>query len=144
MWKIGLLIFYLLILCVYDGKHKQVPVILLYIGVGMVTVLSVIELLNGTFAWLRLFGAFPGILLIIVACVTGKAGVADGIVLSIAGIILGYKEIWLLFCISLMLIFSGSVFLLLLRKIHMNTRMPYIPFMTVALLLQQLLKEKGV
>lgn len=139
MWKIVLLGCYLFILSVYDWKQKQVPIVLLYIGVGMVTLMSVIELVNGTFMWNRFLGVLPGIFLIVVACVTRKAGMADGIVLAIAGIILGHRQIWLLFCLSLMLIFISAVLLLLLRKIHMKTRLPYLPFLLIAFLLLQLL-----
>lgn len=137
MWKIVFLFLYLLILSVYDYKEKQVPLVLLYVGMAIVTCVSVIDLVKGTTTWVQLLGILPGIILILVAFVTGKAGVADGIVLSIAGAILGHRESWLLFTISLMLILVSSVFLLLLRKINMKARIPYLPFLTVALLLQQ-------
>lgn len=139
MWKIFFLLLYFLILSIYDCKEKQVPVVLIYVGMTIVTVVSVIEMVTGVFEWYRLLGILPGMFLIIVALVTRKAGLADGIILAIAGAVLGHRESWLLFLISLMLAFVSSVFLLVIQKITMKTRLPYIPFLTMALLLQQVL-----
>lgn len=137
MWKIIIMVLYLLVLSIYDCKEKRVPVWLLYIGGMFVTIVSVIDVMRGVTIWLPLLGTLPGILLIFVAFVTGKMGIADGIVLTIAGVLLGPQESWIIFVISLMLIFVSSVFLLLMRKIKLRTRIPYIPFLTVAFVLLQ-------
>lgn len=139
MWKICLLVLYLIILSIYDCKEKQVPVMLLYIGVVAVALISVIELCTGRIVWYQMLGIIPGGFLVLVSIITQKAGLADGIVLGILGVVLGYKAIMLLFCISLIIISFVSILLLLLHKVTGKTRLPYLPFVTAALVIQQMI-----
>ena len=62
----------------------------------------------------------------------------DGAVLVVAGAVLGYQRAVLLFCISLMLTAFVSAVLLLLHKVSGKTRIPYLPFMTTAFLIQKM------
>ncbi len=139
MWKTGLLVLYLLILSIYDCREKKVPVMLLYMGAVTVGLFAVIELFAERIAWYQLFGIVPGFFLLVVAIVTQKAGIADGIVLAIVGVVIGIKPAILLFCSSLLLLSFVGVILLFFRKVRMKTRVPYIPFLTVAFVAQQML-----
>lgn len=111
----------------------------LFVGGGGIMLLTVAELFMGKTTWHQMFGMIPGVFLILVAVITGKVGLADGVVLSVIGVIVGYQAIMLLFCISLMLFSFVSIALLLLHKVKGQTRLPYIPFLTVALVVQQII-----
>ncbi|MBE5884766.1 MAG: hypothetical protein E7291_10240 [Lachnospiraceae bacterium] len=139
MWKVGLLVLYLLILSIYDCREKQVPTASLYAGIVAAVTIFLVELLAGQIALSQILGILPGTLLVCVAAVTRKAGMADGIVLAIMGIALGYQSAMLLLCISLMLFSVTSVLLMFARKVKMKTQIPYLPFLTVALLIQQII-----
>ena len=125
MWKIGLLLLYLLILSRYDYREKQVPVVLLYVGIGAAVLLLVWEIFSGQIVWMRLLGILPGILLLLTAVLTRQVGLADGIVLSIVGVVLGYQAVMLLFCISLMLFCVVTILLLFFRKVNGRAVLPY-------------------
>lgn len=139
MWKIGLLLLYLLILSRYDYREKQVPVVLLYVGIGAAVLLLVWEIFSGRIVWTRLLGILPGILLLLTAVLTRQVGLADGIVLSIVGVVLGYQAVMLLFCISLMLFCVVTILLLFFRKVNGRAVLPYLPFLTVAVVIQQVI-----
>lgn len=139
MWKIGLLLLYLLILSRYDYREKQVPVVLLYVGIGAAVLLLVWEIFSGQIVWTRLLGILPGILLLLTAVLTRQVGLADGIVLSIVGVVLGYQAVMLLFCISLMLFCVVTILLLFFRKVNGRAVLPYLPFLTVAVAIQQVI-----
>lgn len=139
MWKICILAIYLIILSIYDFKEKQVPVVALYLGGAVIVLLTVPGLVTGGVAWRRIFGLVPGAFLLLMAVVTRKVGVADGIVLLYIGALLGYQKSVLLFGISLMLFSGVSIILLFLHKVKGHTRLPYLPFLTVALIIQQVI-----
>ena len=139
MWKVCLLLFYLLILSRYDYREKRVPAVLLYVGLVAAVLLLAGEMFSGQMTWGYLGGILPGIFLLLVAVITRKAGMADGIVLSIVGVVLGYQDTMLLFCISLLLFCVVAIILLLFRKINSKETIPYLPFLTVAVAIQQVI-----
>lgn len=136
--EIFILLFYLVILSIYDCREKQVPRVLLFIGV-VVTVISLLAtVIDGQQLLYRILGLLPGQFLLLVAFATKKAGYADGIVLSVIGMILGYQKAVFLFCISLLLMSLVAVLLLFLHKVNGRTRLPYLPFLTVTYVIQQI------
>lgn len=136
--EIYILLFYLVILSVYDCREKQVPGVLLFIGVVVAVISLLIVVIDGQQVWYRILGLLPGLFLLLVAFVTKKAGYADGIVLAVMGMVLGYQKTMILFCISLLLISVISVLLLFLHKVNGRTRLPYLPFLTVTYVIQQI------
>lgn len=136
--EIYILLFYLVILSVYDCREKQVPGVLLFIGVVVAVISLLIVVIDGQQVWYRILGLLPGLFLLLVAFVTKKAGYADGIVLAVTGMVLGYQKTMILFCISLLLISVISVLLLFLHKVNGRTRLPYLPFLTVTYVIQQI------
>lgn len=136
--EIYILLFYLVILSVYDCREKQVPGVLLFIGVVVAVISLLIVVIDGQQIWYRILGLLPGLFLLLVAFVTKKAGYADGIVLAVTGMVLGYQKTMILFCISLLLISVISVLLLFLHKVNGRTRLPYLPFLTVVYVIQQI------
>ena len=138
MWKVLLVAVYLLGLSVYDYREKSVPIQLLTAGAVWAAIMLLVEIVSGMWMWNRIWDMIPGVLLFVIARMTGNLGLADGIVLWIVGVILGRGEAWMLLLISFMLVFIFSVCFLFLKRIHMKSKIPYIPFLNIAFLLRLL------
>lgn len=129
------LLVYLAILSFCDVKERQVSVLWLAAGALLLPGIGVIQCIRGILYWQELIaGAIPGVILLLAAGVTKKAGYADGVVLLELGVCMGCRTGFLLLCISLFLLALTSVFLLLLRKVRRNTKLPYIPFLLAAVI----------
>lgn len=123
---------WLVVISIMDIKSRRVPIWLL--AAGGTVALSAIRCSNAGECLGVLRGTLPGILLLAVTFFTGRAGYGDGIVLLVLGMVLKEKGI-VLFGSSLFLISIFSIALLMLRKANRNTRIPYLPFLTVSWLL---------
>lgn len=124
-----------------DIRSRRVPVWMLVLA-GAFAGLTVVHRCGFTLAeWVEMVkGCVPGAILLILAAVTGKAGAADGIVLSFLGICMGGKVCLAVFMLSLLLISIFSGVLLVLRRVGRNTRLPYLPFLSAAWLLVKTLQ----
>lgn len=132
------MIFYLLVLGFFDVWKRKVPMWLL-IGGMVFPGVAIYRCIQGEMSWAEcLCGLLPGLLLLSVARITGKAGYADGIVLMQAGMYMGGSRIGLLFGFSLLLLSVSCVLLLLLQKVNKNTRMPYLTFLAVTYVMAML------
>lgn len=133
-----LALIYLGILGIKDCKDREIPMWWLLAGLFLFVGFGIYRSLQGEMVWPdMLVGMLPGIMLLVLARLSGKAGFADGIVLTEMGLYLGYRESVFVFCCSVVLLAVFSVMLLFLKKVHRNTRMPYLPFLAVVCLLRQ-------
>ena len=125
---------------ILDIRNRRIPVWMLVLG-GSFTVLTVVSRSGLTLAECveMVKGCVPGTILLVMAAVTGKAGTADGIILIFLGICMGSRICLTVFVLSLVLISVFSGVLLALRRAGRNTRLPYLPFLSAALLLGQAL-----
>lgn len=138
MLKIILLL-YLGILSIYDGKKCKVPLIWLILGLIIATVTVVWDCLSHPIKWqwiamAALLGTLPGLFMLLVGYITRKVGYGDGLVLIAVGILVGYRICFLLVCFSLLLMSVWCMILLLRKKGNRNTRIPYLPFLTAVYL----------
>ena len=83
-----------------------------------------------------LWGSAPGVLLLLMAAMTKKAGLADGIVLLLLGVLLGYRECILSFILSLLSMSLVSLMLLALNKVRGSSKLPYLPFLWMGYMAQ--------
>ncbi|MBR1851825.1 MAG: hypothetical protein IJ794_01415 [Lachnospiraceae bacterium] len=135
---------YLICLTCWDMREKKLPVWLLALGsgCGLVGVSVFIWMGQGSWQWEMLsicLAVLPGVLLIVLAKLTQKAGLGDGWTLLNVGMFETYKTCLFLLGISLMIMAVFSAVLLLLRKATKNTKIPYIPFLALAYLCRLLL-----
>lgn len=128
MVKDGLIISYLFVLSVFDGKDKTVPIVLLVPGVLAALGFLICKGLQGE-PVACVLGLIPGAVFLIVAAVTKKAGMADGIVLGIIGALEGYRAGMLIWGISMCALSVLAVVLLCCRRVNRDTGVPYIPFL---------------
>lgn len=139
MWMTLVILIYLVILGIKDYVDRKIPLLWLVVGAFVLTGMGIYSCVQGKILWTdMLLGLMPGVLLLVIAWLSGKAGYADGVVLIELGVCLGYRESVLLFGFSLLLLSVVSVTLLFLRKVRKDTKMPYLPFLAVIFLLRQL------
>ena len=134
-----LILIYLIILSAWDIKMCKLPVSLLVCGgiavfAYRVTVTFVCgpspEQLN---AWMAaLLGALPGLLLTVLSHYTDKVGRGDGPVMMIIGFCENCTYAAILICLACIFLTLVSVVLMIFHKVSRNTRMPYIPFVTLS------------
>ena len=132
MWLTFLTGAWLLSISIMDVRSRRVPVWLLLLG-GIPCLAAEICREGGGFS--IVLGSLPGLLLLATAFATKKAGYGDGIVLLILGVALGYRKSLLLFGVSLFLVSICSLVLLVIRKAGRDTRIPFLPFLSVAWLI---------
>jgi len=119
---------------VLDLLRKRVYLWVLAAG-GLITAACIffcndISLLN------RLAGVAVGAGVILLSFLSGgKIGLADGILLCITGLGLGFWSNMELFCLALMLAAGLSIILLALRKADRKKSIPFIPFMLAGYLI---------
>lgn len=131
------LLLYLVVLAVYDWKEQKIPLVLA--GGGLVVALAMnvyrVVYYADNWKWLVLsilLGMLPGVYMLTVAYLTGKAGYGDGITLMNIGMFTNYKTCILLWGFSMVFLSFFSVGLLCLRRANKDTRIPYLPFLTAA------------
>lgn len=78
-----------------------------------------------------LYALLPGIMLILVALCTGKAGYGDGLVVLVLGLELGAAECILIVFVGLVFLSVFSLVLLLLHKVKRNSKIPFLPFLSL-------------
>lgn len=132
-----ILIVYLGVLSFFDIKSRKVPVAWLAAGVIIAVLITLADCLcnPATWQWYLLsavLGMVPGGFLILSGYLTGKVGYGDGIALVGAGLLVGYRSGFVLMGFSLFFMSLFCVGVLLFKKGNGNTRIPYLPFLTIA------------
>ena len=132
MWNMLFVTGWLIVAGIMDVRTRRVPVWMFALG-GVLTAWAVFCQHSG---YLEVWkGCLPGLLLVLIAFMTKKAGYGDGTVLCCLGVVLGGEKSLLLFGLSLFLISLCALILLALRKVKRNTGLPFLPFLAVAWIL---------
>lgn len=136
MWKEAMTAAWLLPMSIADIRNKRVSVWMLAIGgLGAAGVL-LYEGINGELnGWQLCRGLIPGVILLAAAFATGKAGTADGMIVMLLGVFMGYEGCMAAALSGLLLLSLFSGILLMLRRVKRNTKIPFIPFLTAGWLL---------
>lgn len=123
---------------VCDVAWKKIPVLLLAAGGAVGAAAGIAELWGGGTGnpgWI--FGCLPGAGMLLLAFATReKVGYGDGILLIILGMLEGWNLIADLLAALLLAAVFGSV-LLVLRRATVRTRIPFVPFLLAAHILQR-------
>jgi Flp pilus assembly protein protease CpaA len=136
---IKLFMFLLILLSIYDIRSYAVPIKYLLAGSLLAIAYVISSGISGNQAWIDLTGSLlPGLVLLIGAKVTGSIGYADGWLLMLIGIFFGFRKGMAAFSLSIFMIGLTAMVLLLLRKGKKNRSLPYIPFLTLAVVVIQM------
>lgn len=138
MWRTYGFIGYLIVLSVWDIRKRQIPVVWLGLGCVLVVLGLLCDASGGVEQWRSLFwGILPGILMLAGARMRGIIGTADGVVMIMIGMQKGYWKGTMILGVAL---FTAAVFcavFLLLGKLKGTTRIPFVPFLSLAYILAE-------
>lgn len=143
MWIIIGLFGYLTVLAICDVRTKKIPMVWLKIGYIVAAAYVVWQGINQPFDtfWPELIKSLgPGMLLLAAGRVSGKIGEGDGCVLLVVGSILGSKKTLLVFSGALFLAALTGTILLVLGKAGKDSKIPFIPFLVLALMLAEVMR----
>lgn len=134
-----IMLIWLLGLSLFDIRYRSVPVWMVLSGGAVITGIGICRCVWGESDPAALLsGMIPGIVLLLLALGTRKAGWVDGIVLMLLGSILGFSQCILAAALSLLMISVLSAVLLIMKKADHGTTIPYIPFLTMSFVLCRL------
>lgn len=146
MWLVGevlmngaiiVLMIYLLVCSILDIKTKRIPMGILYIGIIVAVIEFLLLIYTGERVWTDfILGVIPGAILFLFARISqGKMGEADGIMFMIAGLFFTLAQVLLLFCIAFFFSFGVCAVLVVIRRIGVKSRIPFIPFILLSTVL---------
>ena len=120
-----------------DLRRREVPLWQLIIGMVPLFIgifFSLTMKSDGNLGSFRDIGLclVPGGLFLLIGLLTGKAGMADGIVLCLVGGIWGKEISFITMTVGLFFSSVCSILLLISHKAKGKTQIPFIPFMAVA------------
>lgn len=131
----GAVLIFLSICTIFDIRKKEIPLILAGVGMAAAVGFTIWRIGNGTiFAVQILLSLLPGLFFLLVSwCTKEKVGYGDGILLLITGLMVGFYLCLTGLCISLFLSVFFGVLLLFLHKAKKNSRIPFVPFLTMGM-----------
>lgn len=130
---------WLLWMSALDIRSRSVPAWLIGLGGAVALAVSLVESFSeiaeqGTwwnYVGTMLCGIIPGGCLLMLALVTKTVGSGDGAVVTLLGMVLGFRKSIFVLCIGLFLAALGSTVLLVIGKVKRNTCLPFLPFLTM-------------
>lgn len=132
MWGMILTAVCLAAMSIADIVNRKVPLWMLTVQASLAVGMLVWGGINGELSIGGICRALiPGIILVAIALSTKKAGWADGVVLLLLGIQTNYEKCMVAVLVALFLMAVFSVVLLVLRKVKKDTKLPFIPFLTM-------------
>ena len=133
-----------MILSLFDLRDMKIPAVLLAVGSGgaVLEKLYIVWEQPTRWQWTVItvcLAVLPGTVMLVLAGFSQKSGIGDGWALLNMGMLENYKICVFLWGISLAIMALFSVGLLVLHKAHKNTRIPYMPFLTIAYVIRLIL-----
>ncbi len=126
-----IVLIFLVAASVFDLKERAIPVWLFIIGITGAVVSNIC--LGSVIITEKIGGMLIGFVLLAISKLTdGQIGEGDGISFLITGIVLGFKDNFWLLTEALFLSFIWSLVFLLVKKINLKTRLPFLPFVLMA------------
>lgn len=134
-----ILLVFLFLCSVWDCKVRKIPLWLCHTSAFFIIIC---ELLAKEIAFSKMLGGIlVGLFLLGLTKITrGQIGLGDGIVFIVIGLGIGLKESFLLLLESLFLLFLFCLIGLIVKKIKIKQRIPFLPFVFSAYFLKLLLR----
>ncbi len=128
-----LLILFLGICAIFDIRKKEIPLILILIGIVFSSGINIWQIYDKNITVADVGAALVvGVFMICVSfCTRERIGYGDGLILIVSGLMLGFYQCFLGLCISLVFSSVYALFLLLIHKADKDSGLPFIPFLTV-------------
>lgn len=123
---------WLSVMGIADARSRKIPVWLIGMGIPAAANAAVRSWRGGDLELAGILAALvPGVILLL-AGAAKKAGAGDGMVLLLLGVMNSEGGMLGMFLISLLFLSLPAVVLLALHRVKRDTRLPYLPFLTLA------------
>lgn len=129
--RIEILLFLIMGICaVTDGLKREIPIVVVWLGIIVAVVLRLCGTIEEGSAFMAVLSVIPGVMLWMISFVTReKVGYGDGWMLIMIGLFVG---MWRCFLILLIGLISESFIVLVLlavQRISRDRRIPFAPFL---------------
>ena len=132
MWGVILTAVCLIVMSISDMVNRKVALWMLAVQAAVATGMLIWGGINGELSIGGICKALiPGIILVAIALSTRKAGWADGVVLLLLGIQTDYEKCMVAVLMALFLMAALSAVLLVFHKVKRDTKLPFLPFLTM-------------
>ena len=130
MWIEIFLFVFLGICAVYDGVEREVPLVVVWMGIITAVVLH-IQGLGGEWTWQDVaLSVIPGVTFWILSFISAeKVGYGDGWMLVMIGLFIGLWKCFLILMIGLVSSSLVVLILLAVRRVSREYQLPFAPFL---------------
>ena len=133
LWQWLLMAAVLIPCTIKDIRTKKINVYIC--AVGMLTAFIIREIILGEESLKLFFDLVPGIIVYAIAVFSSeRIGKGDAITLMFIGVVAGKETVLMSLFVSLTIAASLSVVLLILKKVGKDTKLPFIPFLSVGVI----------
>lgn len=134
MWVELLLFLFLGVCALFDGLYRQIPLAVVWLGMLTAACLHIFGAMGETGIFAAAFSLIPGMVFFLLSfCSREKVGYGDGWTLLMIGLFLGAYRCFLILFIGLLAESMVVMVLLMLRKIHRNKEIPFVPFLLLGM-----------
>ncbi len=117
---------------VQDIRKREIPV-MVFAAAAVTGTLSVLLTMTDELQSAAL-SVIPGILLLAAAFLSREGiGYGDGLLVLLLGPVYGWMRLSAGICVAFLLTALVCVVLLVLRRVHRSSRLPFVPFLTAAM-----------
>lgn len=134
MWVEFILFLFLAVCAVFDGLYKQIPLIVVWLGMLMAVCLQIYGATGETGILAAAVSLLPGVGFFLLSFFSReKVGYGDGWVLLMIGLFLGVYRCFLILLVGLLAESAVAIVLLAFRKIQRDREIPFSPFLLLGL-----------
>ena len=134
MWVEFVLFLFLAVCAVFDGLYKQIPLIVVWLGMLAAVCLQIYGAMGETGIFAMVFSMIPGAVFFLLSFLTReKVGYGDGWVLLMIGLFLGIYRCFLILFVGLLAESVVAIVLLAFRKIQRDREIPFSPFLLLGM-----------
>ena len=135
MWIQVIILMWLLIVSVWDARGCYVPLWILA-GGSCAILVAALGMCCETADYVRFgSGMIPGAILLILGLITKMVGYGDGMAIMAMGAYMGVRKCLVMLTIAMFLMAVCSLVLLAAKKVTKNTKLPFLPFLTIGWLM---------
>lgn len=134
MWVEIVLFLFLAVCAVSDGLERQVPLVVVWLGMLTAVCLRIGGAMGETGIIAGVLSLLPGAGLFLLSFLTGeKVGYGDGWALLMIGLFLGAYRCFLILFVGLMIESAVAIVLLVFGKIKRDREIPFLPFLLLGM-----------
>lgn len=134
MWVELLLFLFLGVCALFDGLYRQIPLGIVWLGMLTAVCLHIFGAMGETGIFAAALSLIPGMGFFLLSfCSREKVGYGDGWTLLMIGLFLGAYRCFLTLFVGLLAESMVVMVLLMLRKIHRNKEIPFVPFLLLGM-----------